>query len=153
MPTSPFWGMAGRRGGRHARCVRMRPLNLRILLVDDHALMREAVRAIIEDADGMEVAGEAATAAQALRRTAELEPDIVLLALRLPDVDGLGCLETLKQRHPKIPVVVLSAIDEPELIGAALARGAAGYVLKRISPLDLPAAIRQTVEQSIFHPH
>ena len=130
----------------------MRPLNLRILLVDDHALMREAVRAIIEDTDGMEVVGEAETAAQALRRTVELEPDLVLLDLRLPDMDGLGCLETLKRRHPETPVVVFSAVDEPELIGAALERGAAGYVLKRISPLDLPAAIRQSIEQSVFRP-
>jgi DNA-binding NarL/FixJ family response regulator len=130
----------------------MRPLNLKILVVDDHALMREAVRAIIEDADGMEVVGEAETAAQALRRTAELAPDVVLLDLRLPDMDGLGCLETLRRHHPDTPVVVFSAVDEPELIGAAFARGAAGYVLKRISPLDLPAAIRQSVERSVFQP-
>jgi DNA-binding NarL/FixJ family response regulator len=130
----------------------MRPLNMKILVVDDHALMREAVRAIIDDADGMEVAGEAQTGAQALRRTAELQPDVVLLDLRLPDVDGLGCLEMLRRRHPETPVVVFSAVDEPELIGAALARGAAGYVLKRISPLDLPAAIRQSIEQSVFQP-
>jgi DNA-binding NarL/FixJ family response regulator len=130
----------------------MRPLNMTILVVDDHALMREAVRAIIEDADGMEVAGEAETAAQALRRTAELEPDVVLLDLRLPDVDGLGCLEMLRRCHPGTPVVVFSAVDDPDLIGAALARGAAGYVLKRISPLDLPAAIRQSVERSVFQP-
>ena len=119
----------------------MRPLNLRILVVDDHALMREAVCAIIHDAEGVELAGEAETAAQALRRTAELAPD----------VDGLGCLEMLRSRFPSTSVVIFSAVDEPELIGAALARGAAGYVLKRISPLDLPAAIRQTAERSVFH--
>jgi DNA-binding NarL/FixJ family response regulator len=129
----------------------MRPLNLRILVVDDHALMREAVCAIIHDAEGVELAGEAETAAQALRRTAELAPDVVLLDLRLPDVDGLGCLEMLRSRFPSTSVVIFSAVDEPELIGAALARGAAGYVLKRISPLDLPAAIRQTAERSVFH--
>jgi DNA-binding NarL/FixJ family response regulator len=129
----------------------MRPLSLKILVVDDHALMREAVRAIIEGADGMEVVGEAETSAQALRRTAELEPDVVLLDLRLPDVEGLGCLETLRREHPDTPVVVFSAVDDRDLIAAALARGAAGYVLKRISPLDLPAAIRQTVERNVFH--
>ncbi len=129
----------------------MRPLNLKILVVDDHALMREAVRAILDGADGIELVGEAQTAAQALRRVAELAPDVVLLDLRLPDVDGLGCLEALRREHPETAVIVFSAADEPELISAALARGAAGYVLKRISPLDLAAAIRQTLERSVFH--
>jgi DNA-binding NarL/FixJ family response regulator len=131
----------------------MRPLNLRILVVDDHALMREAVRAIIDEADGMELAGEAETAAQALRRTGELKPDVVLLDLRLPDTDGVACLDAFRLRHPETPVVVFSGVDEPDLIRAALERGAAGYVLKRINPLDLPAAIRQTLEQNVFHPH
>lgn len=128
----------------------MRPLNLKILVVDDHALMREAVRSILDEAPGVEVAGEAATAAQALERAKEIEPDVVLLDLRLPDMDGLACLETLRRRHPGTAVVIFSAVDEPELIGAALTRGAAGYVLKRISPLDLPAAIRQSVEENVF---
>lgn len=128
----------------------MRPLNLRILVVDDHGLMREAVRSILDDAPGVEVAGEAATAAEAIQRAKEIEPDVVLLDLRLPDMDGLACLEALRRGHPGMSVVIFSAADEPELIGAALTRGAAGYVLKRISPLDLPAAIRQTVEQNVF---
>jgi DNA-binding NarL/FixJ family response regulator len=131
----------------------MRPLNLRILVVDDHALMREAVRAIIDSADGMEVVGEAETASEALRQTIELQPDVVLLDLRLPDTDGLACLEAIRRRHPETPVVVFSGVDEPDLIRAALERGAACYVLKRISPLDLPAAIRQTLEQNVFQPH
>lgn len=129
----------------------MRPLNLKILVVDDHALMREAVCAILEGAEGLELVGEADSAASALARTAELAPDIVLLDLRLPDCDGLGCLDALRRQHPDTAVIVFSGVEDPELISAALARGAAGYVLKRISPLDLPAAIRQTVEGSVFH--
>jgi len=129
----------------------MRQLNLTILVVDDHALMREAVRAILDGADGLEVVGEAHSAASALAQTAALDPDLVLLDLRLPDVDGLGCLDALRRRHPKTKVVIFSAVDDTELVSAALARGAEGYVLKRIDPLDLPAAIRQTVERSVFH--
>ncbi len=91
----------------------MRPLNLKILVVDDHALMREAVRAILDGADGIELVGEAQTGAQALRRVAELAPDVVLLDLRLPDVDGLGCLEALRREHPETVVIVFSAADEP----------------------------------------
>jgi DNA-binding NarL/FixJ family response regulator len=129
----------------------MRPTNLRILVVDDHALMRESVRAIVDEADGLEVVGEAETGAQALRRATELEPDLVLLELDLPDVDGFACLEALRRLHPAAFVVVFSSIDEPDLIQAALKRGAAGYVLKRISPLDLPAALRQLVDRSVFY--
>lgn len=129
----------------------MRQLNLKILVVDDHALMREAVATILELAEGVEVVGEAETGAAALQLADELRPDVVLLDLRLPDVDGFACLDALRRRHPQTQVVMFSAVDDAELVAAALARGAAGYVLKRISPLDLPAAIRQTVERSVFH--
>ena len=129
----------------------MRQLNLKILVVDDHALMREAVRAILDGAEGLEVVGEAHSAASALKQVAALAPDLVLLDLRLPDVDGLACLDALRRRHPKTKVLIFSAVDDTELVSAALARGAEGYVLKRIDPLDLPAAIRQTVERSVFH--
>lgn len=129
----------------------MRQPNLRILVVDDHALMREAVAALLADAEGVEVVGEAATAPAALRLTDELGPDVVLLDLRLPGATGFTCLDALRRNHPEVAVVVFSGVDDPELVAAALARGAAGYVLKRISPLDLPTAIRQTIERSVFH--
>jgi DNA-binding NarL/FixJ family response regulator len=129
----------------------MRPTTSRILLVDDHALMRESVRVLLDDADGLEVAGEAETGTEALRRAAELEPDIVLLDLDLPDVDGFACLDALRREHPDALVVVFAGVDDPALVEAALARGAAGYVLKRVSPLDLASALRQLVERSVFY--
>lgn len=119
--------------------------------MDDHALMRESVRVLLDDADGLQVAGEAETGAEALRRAAELEPDIVLLDLDLPDVDGFACLDALRRGHPDALVVVFAGVDEPALIEAALARGAAGYVRKRISPLDLASALRQLVERDVFY--
>jgi DNA-binding NarL/FixJ family response regulator len=127
----------------------MRQLDLKILVVDDHALMREAVLAILDSAEGLEVVGEADSAATALAQTAALEPDLVLLDLRLPE--GLGCLDALRRLHPQTKVLIFSAVDDAELVATALARGAEGYVLKRIDPLDLPAAIRQTVERSVFN--
>ncbi|HZG35969.1 MAG TPA: response regulator transcription factor [Gaiellaceae bacterium] len=129
----------------------MRHLDLKIFLVDDHALMREAVGAILDGAGGLRLVGDADSFATALRRIAELQPDIVLLDLRLPDVEGLSGLTTLRRLHPTISVVVFSALDEPELISSALARGASGYIVKRIDPLDLPAALRQTVDRSVYH--
>ncbi len=131
----------------------MRPLNLKILVVDDHALMRESVRAILETDDGFEVVGEADSAAAAVERAGALRPDVVLLDLRLPDADGFTCLDALRRLLPDSAVIVFSAVDDPELVSAALDRGAAGYILKRIGPVDLPAAIRGTVEGSVVHVH
>jgi len=79
-----------------------------------------------------------------------LEPDIVLLDLNLPDVEGLRCLENLRREHPTMAVVVFSGVEDEAIAETALARGASGYVLKRINPLDLPAVLRQSIERSVF---
>jgi DNA-binding NarL/FixJ family response regulator len=129
----------------------MRPTTLRILVVDDHALMRDALRATIEDAEGLDVAGEAETASDALVLAQTRQPDVVLLDLVLPGAEGLSCLEELRRRHPDTPVVVFSGVDDPDLIAGSLARGAAAFVLKRTNPLDLATAIRQAVEPTMFH--
>ena len=128
----------------------MRPKDLRVLVVDDHALMRDAVRAIIDGAEGLELAGEAETAAQALRMADRLRPDVVLLDVVLPDAEGLSCLESLRQRHASAVVVVFSGLDDPDIIAGALARGASAFVLKRTAPADLAAAIRQAAEPTVF---
>jgi DNA-binding NarL/FixJ family response regulator len=129
----------------------MRPTTLRILVVDDHALMRDALRATIEDAEGLDVAGEAESANDALVLAETRQPDVVLLDLVLPGAEGLSCLEELLRRHPDTPVVVFSGVDDQDLIAGSLARGAAAYVLKRTNPLDLATAIRQAVEPTMFY--
>lgn len=133
------------------RVLGMRPRDLRILVVDDHALMREAVRAILEGAEGLEVAGEAQSAEQAFRLAEQVAPDVVLLDLALPDAEGLSCLEALRRRHPETLIVVFSGIENADLIAGSLARGAAAFVLKRTNPLDLPTAIRQAVRQTMYY--
>jgi DNA-binding NarL/FixJ family response regulator len=125
---------------------------LRVLVCDDHALMRSALRLLLTPEQGLEIVGEAATGAAVLPLVEALRPDLVVLDLQMPCVDGFQCLELIRSRFPEVTCVVLSATDESESIGAALRRGAAGYVLKSINPLDLPAAIRQAVEGSVFQP-
>jgi DNA-binding NarL/FixJ family response regulator len=124
---------------------------LKVLLAEDHSLMREAVRLVLDEADGVEVVGEAENGEQALQLAAQAQPDVVLLDIRMPGMDGLRCLELLRERHPDMTVAILSSLDEPEQINAALRRGAAGYILKTISPDDLPAALRQMVERSVYY--
>jgi DNA-binding NarL/FixJ family response regulator len=125
---------------------------LRVLVADDHELMRSALRLLLTPADGLHVVGEAATGAQVAPLVAATNPDVVVLDLRMPGLDGLQCVEQLAASHPQVTVVVLSAVDDRETIEAALRRGAASYILKTIDPLDLAPSIRQSVEGCVFQP-
>jgi DNA-binding NarL/FixJ family response regulator len=79
------------------------------------------------------------------------QPDLVLLDIRMPQLDGLACLDRIRKRYPQVKVVVLSVFSDPEHIEGALKRGASGYIVKSINPLDLPSAIRQAVEGTVYH--
>ena len=125
---------------------------LRVVVCDDHELLRSALRLILRPEEGLEVVGEAADGAEVVPLAQRLEPDVVVLDLQLPRLDGLQCLELLATASPRVRTVVLSAADDAETIDAAMRRGAAGYVLKSVNPLDLPAAIRQSVEGAVFQP-
>jgi DNA-binding NarL/FixJ family response regulator len=125
---------------------------LRTLIADDHQLMLAGVRRALEEAADLEVVGEARSGSQVLPLIGRHSPDVVLLDIRMPDMDGLTCLELIRQRHPQIKVIILSVFAEPEQIQLALRKGAAGYIVKSINPQDLPSAIRQAVEGTVYHP-
>ncbi len=124
--------------------------SLKVLVVDDHKLMLEALRLALEHAEGIELVGVTNEGVKALPLAGRLSPDVVLLDFRMPDLDGLTVLDRLRERFPAIKVVMLSGSDEPELIHEALRRGASAFVLKQIDPVDLPAAIRQAFEGTVF---
>lgn len=125
---------------------------MKVLLADDHRLMLQGIRAALAGAEGIEVVGEAHTGSQVLPLVGQTGADVVLLDIRMPQLDGLGCLERLRERFPEVKVVVLSLFSDAEHIQMALSRGAVGYIVKSINPLDLPAAIRQAVEGTVYHP-
>jgi DNA-binding NarL/FixJ family response regulator len=125
---------------------------LRVVVADDHELMRAALRLLLTPAAGLDVVGEAARGADVLPLVVASDPDVVVLDLHMPGLDALQCVEQLATNHPGVRVVVLSAVDDRDTIEAALRRGAAAYILKSIDPLDLAAAIRQAVEGSVFQP-
>jgi DNA-binding NarL/FixJ family response regulator len=123
---------------------------IKVLLAEDHALMRDAVRLVLDQVEDVELAGEVANGHDLLPLVDRVAADILLLDVQLPGLDGLGCLEALATRHPQLKIAMLSAVDDPRVIESAFRRGARGYILKSINPFDLPAAIRQIVEETVI---
>ena len=125
---------------------------IRVILVEDHALMRDAVRLVFDESDDIELVGEVANGHELLPLLSTVEADFILLDVQLPGLDGLGCLEALAERHPNVKVAMLSAVEDRQVIESAFRRGARGYILKTVNPFDLPAAIRQIVDETVIHP-
>jgi DNA-binding NarL/FixJ family response regulator len=124
---------------------------IRVILVEDHALMRDAVKLVFDEAEEVELVGEVDNGNDLLPLMARIACDFVLLDVQVPGLDGLGCLEALAKRYPRVKVAMLSAVEDPQVIESAFRRGARGYILKSVNPFDLPAAIRQIVEGSVIH--
>ena len=123
---------------------------IRVVVVDDHQLMLDAIRLTLEQSDDIELVGEALTGSEALPLIGRTQPDLVLLDIRMPQMDGLTCLAKIRERHPKIKVVILSGIDEPEQIQTALKHGASAFVVKHVDPRDLASALRQAMAGTVF---
>ena len=123
---------------------------IKVLLADDHRLILEGIRRALEEVDDLEVVGEAESGSQVLPLIHQTDPDIVLLDLRLPDMSGLACLDAIRQRYPDVKVVILSAFSDAEHIQAAFQRGATAYIVKSVNPVDLPSALRQALDQTVY---
>ena len=123
---------------------------LQVLVVDDHQLVLEAVRAVLDDDGEIEIVGEALSGPEALGALERELPDVVLLDLRMPGMNGLECLDEIKARFPTVHVVFLSGNEDEELALEALERGASAFVSKNIEPRDLSAVLRQVVEGSVM---
>jgi DNA-binding NarL/FixJ family response regulator len=113
-----------------------------VLIVDDHPVVRRGLRVLLEVQDGIEVAGEAGDGPTALALAAELAPDVVLLDLKLPGLDGIAVLGELRTRDSKARVLVLTSATEPASASLAIRSGAAGVVYKDVDPDALVRAIR-----------
>jgi len=115
---------------------------IRVLLVDDHAVVREGLRAFLELQDGIEVVGEAGDGEEAVTEASRLEPDVILMDLVMPKLDGVGAMRRLRELVPSARVVVLTSFLEDQRLLPAIQAGAAGYLLKNTEPAELARALR-----------
>ena len=113
----------------------------RILLVDDHEVVRLGLMTLLNDQPGFEVVGEAGTAAEALRAVERLSPDIVLMDIRMPGEDGITATRAITERFPESKVLMLTSFADDELLLRAIRAGASGYVLKQVGNAELVRAI------------
>ncbi len=117
----------------------------RIVIADDHPLFRSAIRQVLERHSDLEVVGEAANGRQALELCRRLRPELVLMDLRMPEMDGVAATQAVKSEFPNTLVLILTALDESRGLSDSLEAGAAGYVLKHSSPAQITDAVRRVL--------
>ncbi|MBY0249485.1 MAG: response regulator transcription factor [Nitrospiraceae bacterium] len=126
---------------------------VRVLLVDDHEIVRVGLRTVLSQHRSIQVAGEAATVAEAIRHAAKLKPDVVLMDVRLPDGSGVDACRDILASSPAIRVIILTSYADDDSVLAAVLAGAHGYVLKEIDSTSLTSAIQAVSEgRSILDP-
>jgi two-component system response regulator NreC len=127
-------------------------MTTRILLADDHAVLRSGLRLLLESQPGLSIVGEAATGTEALNLAEKLQPDLILLDLSMPHLGGLDALPVLKQIVPTARILILTMHDDVQYLRKAIQGGASGYILKKAADVELLSAIR-TVSQGEMYVH
>ena len=126
---------------------------IRVLLVDDHAILREGVHALLAREPDILVVGEAADGQEALEQVPKLKPDVVIMDIVMPNMNGLEATRHITKRHPESKVLILSMYDDHEYVVQIIQAGASGYVLKRVVTEDLVRAIREVnAGESFLYP-
>ncbi len=125
-------------------------MTTRLLLVDDHAVVRSGLRMLLGSESDVEIVGEASTAAEAIKSAAQVGPDVILMDIGLPDLSGIDATREIKKRFPKIAVVALTIHEDEEYFFKMLEAGASGYVPKRAAPEELLTAIRAAATGEVY---
>jgi two-component system, NarL family, response regulator LiaR len=125
---------------------------IRILIADDHFVVRQGLAALLTPRNGMEVVGEATTGREAVELARTLEPDVILMDMIMPELDGPAAITLIKHENPEARILVLTSFGESKHISAAIQAGALGYLLKDSSPDDLLHAIRSVHRGNLVLP-
>jgi DNA-binding NarL/FixJ family response regulator len=126
---------------------------IKILLADDHVLVRQGTRELLEQQEDIEVVAEAGDGEEAVRLAASRRPDVVIMDISMPKLNGIEATQQIKARHPATAVLVLTAYDDDQYIFALLEAGAAGYLLKDVQASELVKAVRSVhAGESVLHP-
>ncbi len=125
-------------------------MTIRLLLVDDHAVVRSGLRMLLATEEDVEIIGEAGTAAEALALATELRPDVILMDIGLPDKSGIHATEDIKAKLPEIAIIALTIHEDEEYFFKMLEAGASGYVPKRAAPEELITAIRTAANGEVY---
>jgi len=124
----------------------------RVLIADDHQLILQSLKAAVNAADDFEVVAETDSGPHVLPLVARILPDLVLMDVQMPGMDGLQCLDLIRARHPDVKVVLISAGGDATQIQVALRRGASGYLRKSIDPAEIPSALRSAISGTAYFP-
>src|SRR5574341_1138909 len=122
----------------------------KVMLVEDHVVVRQGIKALFADEPDVEIVGEADDGREALQRVSELQPDVVLMDISMPGLNGIEATRQIRQNHPDVKVVVLSMHSNEEYVFQVLRAGASGYVLKQSDSLEILAAIRAAMSGGSF---
>ena len=124
---------------------------MKVLIADDHPLMLHGIRRALEASEDIEIVGEARSGDEVLALVERRKPDIVLLDLRMPGLDGIDCITEIKRSWPEVKTVVISACEDRASIDAALVAGASAYMVKSVRPMDIASVLRQAAAGSVYH--
>jgi DNA-binding NarL/FixJ family response regulator len=126
---------------------------IKVLIADDHAVVREGTRQILEQESDMDVVAEAADGEEAVRLAGSSKPDVAIIDIAMPKVDGIEATRQIKRLYPAVAVLILSAYDDDQFVFGLLEAGAAGYLLKSVRGRELVEAVRQVYAgESVLHP-
>jgi len=129
------------------------PEKIRVLLVDDHTILRDGIRLLLSSQEDIEVVGEAGDGEEAVAKARELKPDVILMDISLPKVNGIEATKLIKAERPESKILILTMHEDEEYVFPLLAAGASGYILKKTASSELISALRAVAEGNAFlHP-